>query len=151
MKPTHDSPQPKNATLTARVPSAQEVKEFDAQLAAHHYLGAGRPVGDYLRQVIELDGRVAALLVWGPSCYSLKDRDRWSAWNSSCKTAASWCSAQKASLPIWLPKRWGRPCVRCPANGGNTLATARSWPKVSPIRSLTQAPLTRPATGNRWA
>ncbi len=82
MKPKHDSPQPKNATLRARVPSTHEVKAFDAQLAAHHYLGAGRPVGHYLRQVIELDGRPAALLVWGPSCYSLKDRDRWIAWSA---------------------------------------------------------------------
>jgi hypothetical protein len=82
MKPKHDSPQKKKATLTVRVPSPQEVEEFDAQLAAHHYLGAGQPVGDYLRQVIQLEGRAAALLVWGPSCYSLKDRDRWIGWSA---------------------------------------------------------------------
>src|SRR6266496_4219232 len=82
MTPKHDSPQPKNEQLRARVPPTHEVKAFDAQLAAHHYLGAGRPVGHYLRQVIELDGRPAALLVWGPSCYSLKDRDRWIAWSA---------------------------------------------------------------------
>ena len=81
MKPKHDSPQKKNPTLTVRVPAAHEVTQFDAQLAAHHYLGAGQPVGDYLRQVIELDGQAAALLVWGPSCYSLKDRDRWIGWS----------------------------------------------------------------------
>ena len=82
MKPKHDSPQKTNPTLIVRVPAAHEVKQFDAQLAAHHYLGAGQPVGDYLRQVIELDGRTAALLVWGPSCYSLKDRDRWIGWSA---------------------------------------------------------------------
>lgn len=82
MKPKQDSPQKKNPTLTVRVPAAHEVKQFDAQLAAHHYLGAGQPVGDYLRQVIERDGRAAALLVWGPSCYSLKDRDRWIGWSA---------------------------------------------------------------------
>jgi len=50
---------------------------FDAQLRAHHYLGAGRPVGDYLRQIVTVRGRPAALLVWGPACYALKDRDEW--------------------------------------------------------------------------
>ena len=82
MKHKNDSRQKQSATVTARVPSAREVEWFDAQLAAHHYLGAGRPVGDYLRQVVELDGAVVALLVWGPSCYSLKDRDRWIAWSA---------------------------------------------------------------------
>jgi len=51
-------------------------------MTAHHYLGAGQPVGDYLRQVVELNGRVVALLVWGPACYALKDRDRWISWSA---------------------------------------------------------------------
>jgi hypothetical protein len=51
-------------------------------LGEHHYLGAGRPVGDYLRQVVELEGRAVALLVWGPACYALKDRDRWISWSA---------------------------------------------------------------------
>ena len=55
---------------------------FDQQLADHHYLGAGRPVGDYLRQKVTVRGRLAALLVWGPSCYALKDRDRWLGWSA---------------------------------------------------------------------
>lgn len=56
---------------------------FDRQLADHHYLGAGRPVGDYLRQKVTVRGRPAALLVWGPSCYALKDRDRWLGWSAN--------------------------------------------------------------------
>lgn len=43
----------------------------------HHYLGAGRPVGDYLRQIVRVRDRPAALLVGGPACYALSDRDRW--------------------------------------------------------------------------
>lgn len=65
-----------------RVTEANEVEWFDAQLRDHHYLGAGRPVGDYLRQVVEVRGRPAALLVWGPACYALKDRDRWINWSA---------------------------------------------------------------------
>jgi hypothetical protein len=61
----------------------QEVAWFDGQLAEHHYLGAGRSVGDYLRQMGELNGKAVALLVWGPACYSLKDRDLWISWSAS--------------------------------------------------------------------
>lgn len=70
-------------TLTVRVAQPREVGAFDAQLASHHYLGAGRPVGDYLRQFVEQDGQPVALLVWGPSCYALKDRDLWISWSAS--------------------------------------------------------------------
>ncbi len=71
------------ATLTVRVPAPEQVSWFDGRLADHHYLGAGRPVGDYLRQVVERAGQPVALLVWGPAAYALKDRDRWIAWSAN--------------------------------------------------------------------
>jgi len=46
-------------------------------MAAHHYFGAGQPVGDYLRKIVTVRGRRAALLVWGAACYALYDRDPW--------------------------------------------------------------------------
>ena len=66
------------------VARAKEAEWFDQQLGEHHYLGAGRPVGDYLRQVVALEGKPVALLVWGPACYALKDRDLWISW-SACQ------------------------------------------------------------------
>jgi hypothetical protein len=72
---------PSAAALSVRVPSPDQCAAFDQQLAAQHYLGAGRPVGDYLRQVVERDGQPVALLVWGPAAYALKDRDRWISWS----------------------------------------------------------------------
>ena len=48
-----------------RVPTPDQFAAFDQQLAAQHYLGAGRPVGDYLRQIVERAGQPVALLVWG--------------------------------------------------------------------------------------
>lgn len=72
---------PTPSTLSVRVPTPDQSAAFDQQLAAQHYLGAGRPVGDYLRQVVERDGQTLALLVWGPACYALKDRDRWISWS----------------------------------------------------------------------
>ena len=70
-------------STSVRLVPEHEVPWFDEQLAAHHYLGAGRPVGDYLRQIVEVHGRPAALLVWGPSCYALKDRDLWISWSAA--------------------------------------------------------------------
>ncbi len=71
------------STLNVRVPAEGELGWFDQLLAQKHYLGAGRPVGDYLRQVVERDGQPVALLVWGPACYALKDRDRWISWSAN--------------------------------------------------------------------
>jgi hypothetical protein len=70
--------------LEVRVATSKDTQWFDQQLGEHHYLGAGRPVGDYLRQIVTLEGQPVALLVWGPACYALKDRDRWISW-SACQ------------------------------------------------------------------
>jgi hypothetical protein len=66
------------------VARGQDAEWFDQQMGEHHYLGAGRSVGDYLRQVVALEGKAVALLVWGPACYALKDRDLWISW-SACQ------------------------------------------------------------------
>ncbi len=44
-------------SVTVRAIGEQEVEWFEGQLREHHYLGAGRPVGDYLRQVVEREGK----------------------------------------------------------------------------------------------
>jgi hypothetical protein len=72
----------KRECISVRIPADTEVAWFDGLLANQHYLGAGRPVGDYLRQVVEVDGKAMALLVWGPACYALKDRDQWISWST---------------------------------------------------------------------
>src|ERR1035437_7068578 len=73
----------KTETIAVRQASAEHVAWFDGQLREHHYLGAGRAVGDYLRQIVFLRGQPAALLVWGPACYALKDRDLWIGWSAN--------------------------------------------------------------------
>lgn len=70
------------SALKVRIAGQQESGWFDGQLGQHHYLGAGRAVGDYLRQVVELEGQPVGLLVWGPACYALKDRDLWIGWSA---------------------------------------------------------------------
>ncbi len=68
--------------ITVRLATEADKDWFDGQLSQHHYLGAGQPVGDYLRQVVQRGGDPVALLVWGPACYALKDRDRWISWSA---------------------------------------------------------------------
>lgn len=74
-----------SAGVVVEVVASDRVAWFDTQLRDHHYLGAGRPVGDYLRQIVSVRGRPAALLVWGPACYALKDRDRWIGWSATTR------------------------------------------------------------------
>src|SRR5579872_2828613 len=81
MDPAQD--QAGGSTLTVRVASLEQKEWFDGLLGQHHYLGAGRAVGDYLRQIVEQNGQGVALLVWGPACYALKDRDLWLSWSAS--------------------------------------------------------------------
>ena len=80
---TFESDGPARGALHVRVPAEDQWPWFDGLLGQHHYLGAGRPVGDYLRQLVERDGQPVALLVWGPAGYALKDRDRWISWSAN--------------------------------------------------------------------
>jgi len=63
------------------VQTAKDIKRFDGMLKDEHYLQAGRPVGDYLRQVVVRgDGHWVGLLAWGACSYALQDRDAWIGW-----------------------------------------------------------------------
>ena len=89
MNPVHPSSVSAAEAVTERpaieveVVGPEEVAWFDQRLAERHYLKAGRPVGDYLRQVVKRRGQPVALLAWGPACYALKDRDRWLGWSTT--------------------------------------------------------------------
>ena len=60
-----------------------EESELAGLLDKSHYLGADRPVGDHLRQVVTRAGRRVAILAWGPASYALKDRDLWIGWDAT--------------------------------------------------------------------
>jgi hypothetical protein len=92
------------ATLKVRVPLENELGWFDGWLADKHYLGAGRPVGDYLRQVVERAGQPVALLVWGPACYALKDRDRWISWSANQRLERLKLIVQNRRFLLLCPK-----------------------------------------------
>ena len=84
--PTAQAPEPGALTegiLAVRLATSTEEAELAAQLDERHYLGADRPVGDHLRQVITRAGQRIAILAWGPASYALKDRDRWIGWDAT--------------------------------------------------------------------
>jgi predicted transposase YbfD/YdcC len=91
-------------SLLVRIPREDEIQWFDQCLADQHYLGAGRPVGDYLRQIVECEGKPAALLVWGPACYALKDRDLWISWPASQRAERVKLIVQNRRFLLLLPK-----------------------------------------------
>lgn len=66
-----------SSDLAVRFALTQEIAWVTSNSGSIITWGGGRPVGDYLRQVISWRGQAVALLVWGPASYALKDRDVW--------------------------------------------------------------------------
>ena len=66
--------------LEVRVLEEDEKERARQFLKDEHYLGAGKFVGRTLVQVVHHHGRWVALLVWGPACLKLVDRDQWIGW-----------------------------------------------------------------------
>jgi hypothetical protein len=129
--------------VVVRVAGADEVGWFDAQLRDHHYLGAGRPVGDYLRQVVEVRGRPAALLVWGPACYALKDRDRWINWSARQRVERLKLIVQNRRFLI-LAGKGEEPNLASRTMGAALRALAGQWQERHGYRPLLAESFTDP-------
>jgi hypothetical protein len=114
------------ASILVRVPTEDELQWFDGELAANHYLGAGRPVGDYLRQVVTLAGQPVALLVWGPACYALKDRDLWISWSALQRVARLKLIVQNRRFLV-LAAKGASPNLASQAMGAALRALPRQW------------------------
>jgi Domain of unknown function (DUF4338)/DDE_Tnp_1-associated/Transposase DDE domain len=68
------------APLLVRPVLTDEVVHWDRLMAAHHYLGVRRLVGESLRYVAEQGGQWLALLGWGSAAFKCAPRDRWIGW-----------------------------------------------------------------------
>jgi hypothetical protein len=130
-------------SLAVRVASADELEWFDGLLADHHYLGAGQPVGDYLRQVVELNGEAAALLVWGPACYALKDRDLWISWSASQRLERLKLIVQNRRFLVLAPKGKS-PNLASQAMGAALRALPQQWRQQFGYRPLLAESFTDP-------
>ena len=143
MKASNSTEIPTATALTVRVVQTHEAAAFDAQLADHHYLGAGRPVGDYLRQLVERDGQAVALLVWGPGCYALKDRDLWISWSASQRVERLKLIVQNRRFLLLSPK--GRsPNLASQCLGAALRALPDQWRELFGYRPLLAESFTDP-------
>jgi hypothetical protein len=131
------------APLLVRVSGEQEAQWFDAQMGQHHYLGAGRPVGDYLRQVVDLDGQAVALLVWGPACYALKDRDLWIGWSAPQRVQRLKLVAQNRRL-LLLTHKGQAPHLASQVLGAALRALPEQWQARFGYRPLLAESFTDP-------
>lgn len=135
---------PRGAELSVRVAGESERGWFDQQLERRHYLGAGRTVGDYLRQVVRVESEAVALLAWGPACYALKERDRWIGWNATQRTQRLKLIAQNRRFLLLRAKG------EAPNLASQTLAAAlralpRHWQHSFGYRPLLAETFTDPA------
>lgn len=129
--------------LAVRVPAEHEHQWFDGVLSGHHYLGAGRPVGDYLRQVVEIDGKAVALLVWGPACYALKDRDLWISWSACQRGERLKLVVQNRRFLVLAPKG-GAPNLASQAMGAALRVLPEQWQERFGYRPLLAESFTDP-------
>ena len=153
MKPKKTTQQPTNsvaaeavadpAEVQVRLVTPAEVAWFDQQLADHHYLGAGQPVGDYLRQVVEVRGRPRALLVWGPACYALKDRDRWIGWSANQRVERLKLVAQNRRF-VLLADRGAEPNLASQTLGAALRVLGAQWEERFGYRPLLAETFTDP-------
>jgi uncharacterized protein DUF4338/DDE family transposase len=131
------------SSVVVRMAADHEVEWFDGLLRDHHYLGAGRPVGDYLRQVVELNAKPVALLVWGPACYALKDRDLWISWSATQRLERLKLIVQNRRF-LLLTAKGESPNLASQAMGAALRALPGQWQQCFGYRPLLAESFTDP-------
>lgn len=131
------------SALRVRIAAEEEINWFDGLLAQNHYLGAGRAVGDYLRQVVEVEGEAVALLVWGPACYALKDRDRWISWSVNQRLERLKLIVQNRRFLVLRPKGEA-PNLASQTMGAALRALPQQWEQCFGYRPLLAESFTDP-------
>jgi Domain of unknown function (DUF4338)/DDE_Tnp_1-associated len=130
-------------SVVARVAREDETGRFDAEMGEKHYLGAGRAVGDYLRQIVEVEGRRIALFVWGPACYALKDRDLWLSWSARQRVARLKLIVQNRRF-LLLTAKGREPNLASQALGAALRALPGQWRERFGYRPLLAESFTDP-------
>jgi hypothetical protein len=111
-KPVIDAPLDGGGGLTLRICGDDELEEYRALIAKHHYLKSSGSAGDTLRYIAEVDGQKVALLSWGGAAYRLKPRDEWIGWGIALR---------KTRLKLVVQNR--RFCMLVPAGQHPNLAS----------------------------
>jgi hypothetical protein len=100
-------------------------------------------VGDYLRQVVEIEGKPVALLGWGPACYALKDRDLWISWSVTQRLERLKLIVQNRRFLVLTPKGES-PNLASQAMGAALRVLAQQWQEHFGYRPLLAESFTDP-------
>ena len=124
------------SSIEVRAVEPEELARFETLLKEGHYLGQAKPVGDFLRQVALRDGQWVGLLVWGPSAYKLKDRERWIGWSVPQRLQRLKLVVQNRRFLLLSQKGRGRTQFGLPGAGGSLQGPRRA---VAPALRLRAA------------
>lgn len=69
------------ASLIVRPIYTDERELWDELMTKHHYLGFRKLVGESIRYIVFLQGRIVALLGWSSAAYKSHHRDQWIGWS----------------------------------------------------------------------
>ncbi len=122
----NSSANPKSDLIVRVVSTPKQRQWFDQQLDLSHDLGSSPSIGDFLRQIVELDRKPVALLAWGPACYALKDRDLWISWSAPQRIQRLKLIVQNRRLLILSPKG-SSPNLASMAMGAALRALPSQW------------------------
>lgn len=121
--------------MEIHVVKAKDSKRFDRLLGEYHYLGEGRAVGDFLRQVAVVDGQWVGLLAWGSACYRLKDRDEWIGWSPTLRAERQKLVVQNRRFLI-LGAKGHQPNLASKILGSAVQALPEQWEEAFGYRPL---------------
>jgi hypothetical protein len=93
--------------------------------------------------VVEQDGKAVALLVWGPACYALKDRDLWISWSASQRLERLKLIVQNRRFLVLAPKG-ACPNLASQAMGAALRALPEQWREHFGYRPLLAESFTDP-------
>jgi len=134
-KKTGSATAKRNQPLDVLVVPKPDWKRFDEQMGDLHYLGSAKPVGDFLRQVVVRDGQWIGLLVWGPACYALKDRDEWIGWHATHRVERLKLVVQNRRF-LLLHERGSEPNLASQSLAAALRALPEQWEKRFGYRPL---------------
>lgn len=100
-------------------------------------------MGDYLRQIVQAEGRPAALLVWGPASYALKDRDLWISWSAPQRLVRLKLVVQNRRF-LWLTGKGQSPNLASQTMGAAFRALPGQWRERFGYRPLLAESFTGP-------
>jgi hypothetical protein len=58
---------------------------WDYLVFKYHYLGPSKQIGEYIRHLVFMDGRVVACLAWASPAWKVKARDQFIGWDEATK------------------------------------------------------------------